>query len=206
MITREFVGNNKDEIIEEALETLKLPLNKVNIEVVEENKILFGKKKVIVKVSYSEEDAFGNRCLMFIKNLLEKMNIQAKIYLIEESDDLIMIEIESPESALIIGKRGQNLDALQTIVNSAMNKNSKKWTKIIIDSENYRSRKEKNLQYIAIKAMSEVRKTKKSILLDPMTPAERRIIHVALQDEEDIKTESIGEGLIKKVKIQYIGK
>lgn len=208
MITREFIGNNKDELIEEALDILKLTRDHVQIDVNEDSGAImpFSKKKVIVKISYDEEDAFGNRCLLFIKNLLEKMNVEAKIYLIEESDDIVVIEIESPESSLIIGKKGQHLEAIQTIVNSAMNKNAKKWTKVIIDSENYRSRRERNLQYIASKAVSEVRRTKKSILLEPMTPFERRIVHVALQDEEDIKTESIGEGLIKKIKIEYIKK
>lgn len=204
MTTREFTGTNKDEIIEKALDTLKLTKDKVQIECEDENGLIpFMKKKITVKVSFSDDDSFGNRCLMFIKNLLEKMNIEAKIYLIEETDEFIIIDIESPDSALIIGKKGQNLEAMQTLVNVVLNKNAQNWTKVIIDTENYRSRRERNLQHIASKALNEVRRTKRPIFLEPMTPFERRIIHVALQDESDIQTESIGDGIMKKIKINY---
>lgn len=205
MITREFSGKTKEEIIEMALDTLKLSEDQVKIEFKDESSLLpFSKKKVVAKVSFEDDLMFGNRSLMFVRDLLEKMNIEAKIYLIEESDEKIVIEIESPESAIIIGKRGKNLESLQTIVNVIMNRTSKVWTKILIDIGNYRSRREKNLESIAQKAASYVRKTKKTYVLEPMNPFERRIIHMTLKDYENIETQSEGEGLMKTIKVLYI--
>ena len=207
MITREFNGKSKEEVVAEALDVLKLTENEVNIEFQEENSLLpFLKKKVVAKISFEEEYLFGNRSLMLVRDLLEKMNIEAKIYLIEENDEKVVIEIESPDTGLIIGKQGQNLEAIQSIVNVIMNRKAKKWTKVIVDIEDYRNRRERNLNFIANKAASQVKKTKKPIVLEPMNPFERRIIHVALQDDELVNTESIGEGTYKKVKINYISK
>ncbi len=207
MITREFNGKSKEEVVAEALDVLKLSENEVKIEFEEENSLLpFLKKKVVAKVSFEEDKLFGNRSLMLVRDLLEKMNIEAKIYLIEENDEKVVIEIESPDTGLIIGKQGQNLEAIQSLINVIMNKKAKKWTKVIIDIENYRNRRERNLNFIANKAASQVKKTKKPIILEPMNPFERRIIHVALQDDELVNTESLGEGTYKKIKINYISK
>lgn len=206
MVTREFSGKTKEEAIEKGLDVLKLQEDEVeSIECHEENSFLpFMKKKVMIKITFDEDVMFGNRCLMFVRDLLEKMNIEAKIYLILENDEKVVIEIESPDTALIIGKKGQTLEAIQTIVNVTLNKNAKVWTKVIIDIENYRKRRERNLHYIANKTASQVKRTKKSIVLEPMNPFERRIIHVALQDDKNIETESLGEGILKKIKVMYV--
>ena len=205
MVTREFSGKTKEEILEEALDTLKLKEDQISIEYEDDGSLLpFMKKKVVAKISFDDELLFGNRSLMFIRDLLEKMNIEAKIYLIEENDEKVVIEIESPDTALIIGKQGQTLESIQTLANVVMNRSSKKWTKILIDIEDYRRRRERNLNYIANKVASQVKRTKRSVLLEPMNPFERRIIHLALQEDESINTESIGDGVYKKIKVSYI--
>jgi spoIIIJ-associated protein len=205
MITREFSGKTEEEVIAEALGTLKLKEDQVKIEFIDQKNGIFsfGKKNVLAQVSYSEELQFGNRCLMLVRDLLEKMNIEAKIYLLEETDEKIVIEIESPDSALIIGKKGKTLEAIQTLINVIMNKNANVWTKIIIDIGNYRSRQERYLNKIALHYANIVKKTKKSILLEPMNPFERRIVHMILKDEKYIDTQSEGEGTIKKIRILY---
>jgi len=204
MITREFSGKTEKEIIDSALDTLKLKEDQVVFDFENKGGIFsFGKKDLTAKVSFEDDLLFGNRCLMFVKELLEKMDIEAKIYLIEEDDEKIIIEIESPDSALIIGKQGKNLEAIQTIVNVALNRNSNIWTKVIIDIGNYRARKEKMLKKIALTAAMQVRKTKENVLLEPMNPFERRIIHMTLKEEKNIETESEGEGLVKRVKVFY---
>ena len=205
MVTREFSGKTKEEILEEALDTLKLKEDQITIEYEDDGSLLpFMKKKVVAKISFDDELLFGNRSLMFIRDLLEKMNIEAKIYLIEENDEKVVIEIESPDTALIIGKQGQTLESIQTLANVVMNRSSKKWTKILIDIEDYRRRRERNLNYIANKVASQVKRTKRSVLLEPMNPFERRIIHLALQEDESINTESIGDGVYKKIKVSYV--
>ncbi len=205
MISREFTGKTKEDVIEEALDLLKLTEDQVQIKFEEESSLMpFKKKKIVATISFDDEYLFGNRCLMFVRDLLEKMNIEAKIYLIEENDEKVVIEIESPDTGLIIGKQGQTLEALQSIVNVIMNKKAKNWTKVIIDIENYRNRRERNLNYIANKAANQVKKTKKPITLEPMNPFERRIIHLALQNDEQVDTESIGDGVLKKIIVNYI--
>jgi spoIIIJ-associated protein len=205
MIVREFSGNDEQEIIEEALDVLKLTKDQVNIDVEDDGSVLpFVKKKKTVKISFDDDLMFGNRA--FIKDLLEKMNIEAKIYLIEENDDKIVIEIESPDTALIIGKQGQTLEAVQTLVNVVMNRSYKKWTKVMIDIEDYRNRRERSLAYIANKAAGQVKKTKRSVVLEPMNPFERRIIHMTLQNDQFVTTESLGDGILKKVKVSFVEK
>ncbi|HOJ62814.1 MAG TPA: RNA-binding cell elongation regulator Jag/EloR [Spirochaetota bacterium] len=202
MIEREFTGKSEEEIIENVINTLKLKRDQFKIEFENKKGILsFGKKEIVAKVYFEDELLFGNRCLLFVKDLLERMNIEAKIYLIEEDDEKVIIEIESPDSALVIGKQGKNLEALQIIVNSVMNKDSNKWTKIVIDVGNYRLRREKILEKKAIDIANQVKKTKKSVLLEPMNPFERRIIHMTLKTDESIETVSEGDGLLKRVRV-----
>jgi len=202
MIEREFTGKSEEEIIENVINTLKLKRDQFKIEFENKKGILsFGKKEIVAKVYFEDELLFGNRCLLFVKDLLERMNIEAKIYLIEEDDEKVIIEIESPDSALVIGKQGKNLEALQIIVNSVMNKDSNKWTKIVIDVGNYRLRREKILEKKAIDIANQVKKTKKSVLLEPMNPFERRIIHMTLKIDESIETVSEGDGLLKRVRV-----
>lgn len=204
MITREFTGESEKEVIEIALDALKLKEDQVDIKTESKSGIFsFGKKEVVVRVSFDEEMAFGNRCLMLVKELLEKMNIEAKIYLLEEDDEKIVIEIESPDSALIIGKKGKNLEALQVIVNVIMNKDSKVWTKVMIDIGDYRKRREKALKKQAIQVARQVSKTKQPHLMEPMNPFERRIVHLELKSDANIDTISEGEGTIKRIRVFY---
>ncbi|MEE1291725.1 MAG: RNA-binding cell elongation regulator Jag/EloR [Spirochaetota bacterium] len=205
MIERDFTGKSEDEIISAALDLLKLKREQVEIKV--ENKGGFlglGKKEVTVKISYDDELSFANRSLMLVKELLERMDIEAKIYLMEEDDEKVLIDIEAKDdSAILIGKQGKTLEAIQTIVNVIMNKDYSVWTKIIIDTCGYRERRERNLKKIAQDAAKQVKRDKKSILLEPMNPFERRIIHMTLKNVEQIDTISEGEGTIKRVKVLY---
>lgn len=205
MISREFTGKTEDDAVEKALGTLKLKKEQIDIEVLNKNSgiLPFGKKDVTIKVSYEDDLDFGNRCLMLVKELLERMNIEAKIYLLEEDDDKIVIEIESPESAIIIGKKGKNLEAIQTIVNVIMNRDFDVWTKVMIDIGNYRNRREKSLKKYCIRIANQVKETQTEELLEPMNPFERRIIHIALKEMEGIETISEGEGTIKRIRIVY---
>ncbi|HOV14098.1 MAG TPA: RNA-binding cell elongation regulator Jag/EloR [Spirochaetota bacterium] len=203
MTTKEFSGKTEQEIIDLAVENLKLKQEDLEFEfeTKKDGIFPFSKKLLTAKVTFDEELQFGNRCLILVRDLLEKMNIEAKIYLIEDNDDKIVIEIESPDSAIIIGKQGKTLESIQTIVNVIMNKNAKEWTKIVIDIGDYRNRRERYLNKMAQNYASQVKKTRKPVLLEPMNPFERRIIHMALKNEKDIETQSEGEGTLKQIKI-----
>ncbi len=207
MTTREFYGQTEDEAIKKGLDILKLTKEQTKIKVgPKDEELQFGKKEkdnFVAEFTFEDEFQFGNRALMQVRDLLEKMNIEAKIYLIEEGDDKIVIEIESPDSAIIIGKQGKTLEALQTIINFIMNKDSDYWTKIVIDIGNYRERRESYLTKVANQSIAAVKRSKKSILLEPMNPFERRIIHLNVKKEENVDTISEGEGNIKRIKVFY---
>ncbi|MDH5682087.1 MAG: protein jag, partial [Spirochaetota bacterium] len=103
-----------------------------------------------------------------------------------------------------IGKKGKNLEAIQFLINMAFNKdkkNRKDWKKIILDVEGYWNRREETINNLALKAADFVRNTKKTRLLQAMNPFERRLVHLALQDLDDIGTRSEGEGTFKKVRV-----
>jgi spoIIIJ-associated protein len=115
------------------------------------------------------------------------------------------IDIDSRDSGILIGKRGQTLDALQTIVNVAAGRMKDVHVRIIVDSQNYRSRRERGLVRLAYQTADEVRQTRDSKLLEAMNPFERRLIHTTLSKERDIETSSEGEGLYKRVRVYYKG-
>lgn len=204
-ITREFIGENEDEVVKLALDTLKITKDQATMEFKKNKSGIFDHKKkdVVLEVTFDEDLLLGNRAMLFIRDILEKMNIDAKIYLLEENDENILIEIESESSSRLIGRNGKNLEALQTIVNVVMNRDAEKWTKVVIDIGNYRSKKEKRLQSLAIEAAKKVRKTQRPVLLEPMNPFERRIVHMTLKRERFIETVSEGEGTIKRVRVVY---
>jgi spoIIIJ-associated protein len=105
----------------------------------------------------------------------------------------------------LIGRKGKNLDALQLLANVVASRLDHGDIKIVLDSENYRSRREESLIRLAQKVGDQVKRSKKSQLLEPMNPFERRLIHTTLNDIAEISTKSEGEGLYKKVKVFYRG-
>jgi spoIIIJ-associated protein len=140
------------------------------------------------------------------KNTLEKIlsliPIEASVKS-EVSQGKIMMNIEGDASGVLIGRKGKTLDALEYLVNRIMNNTSEKKIKVIIDSENYRQRHIDSLTQLALKIGEKVKKQKKSLSTAPLNPHDRRIIHLALKNDEKLDTRSRGEGLMKKVVIIF---
>ena len=149
------------------------------------------------------EGDFEIKLLNFVEDLIEKMDYPGSAYVCYRNDNKIRIMIESEHSGILIGKKGKNLDAIQLLVNVYAGKLEEDPKRIIIDVEKYRERRESNLVKLALRTAEQVRRTKRSKLLEPMNPFERRIIHTALNDMEDIATKSDGEGLLKQVRVIY---
>ena len=149
------------------------------------------------------EGDFEIKLLNFVEDLIEKMDYPGSAYVCYRNDNKIRIMIESEHSGILIGKKGKNLDAIQLLVNVYAGKLMEEPPRIIIDVEKYRERRESNLVKLALRTAEQVRRTKRSKLLEPMNPFERRIIHTALNDMEDIATKSDGEGLLKQVRVIY---
>ena len=203
MKTLEMTGKTVNEALENALKNLNLTEDKVEYEVLDEGSKeflnLIGTKpaKILVKVKrdYKEE------ARLFLRNILNSMKVQAEIR-IREENDIIHINLTGPKMGIIIGYRGETLDALQYLTSLVVNKDHNlPYKKVVLDTENYRKKREETLIRVAEKTAYKVKKIRRPYKLEPMNPYERRIIHSALQDNEYVYTFSEGEEPHRRVVI-----
>lgn len=203
MKTLEMTGKTVNEALENALKSLNLTEDKVEYEVLDEGSKgflnLIGTKpaKILVKVKrdYKEE------VRLFLRNILNSMKVQAEIR-IREENDIIHINLTGPKMGIIIGYRGETLDALQYLTSLVVNKDHNlPYKKVVLDTENYRKKREETLIRVAEKTAYKVKKIRRPYKLEAMNPYERRIIHSALQDNEYVYTFSEGEEPHRRVVI-----
>ena len=133
-----------------------------------------------------------------LEGILQRISPEYRVN-VNETQEKIILSIEGDDSGLLIGKRGQNLDALQYILNKAINKIDNEHKTILIDSGEYRKRREEFLLGLAEKIRDKVKKTKKPVSLAHMNAHDRRIIHMVLQEDESLSTQSRGEGKHRKI-------
>jgi len=216
---REFEGKTEEEAIAKAMAELGLDENEFDVEVMEEaKKGLFTKGKVKIRIHVEEEGdepeeadyeadpEFEEKLCVFIETVVKKMGFGGRVSVSGREGTKLFLDLNSADANLLIGKHGKNLDALQVLVNVYAGNLSEDQTpvKVVLDSENYRNRREDHLVRLAIKTAQQVRRTRTSKLLEPMNPFERRLIHTALGDMDDIHTESEGDGLIKQVRVSFV--
>jgi len=127
-----------------------------------------------------------------LERLLGYMEMPARVS-VRDASDPIVLDVETDDGGLLIGRRGETLSALQYLVNVLIGKRTRRWTKVVIDVEHWRERREETLRALALRQADRVRQQQRPIALDPMPANERRIIHVTLQDMRDISTRSEGE-------------
>lgn len=219
---REFEGKNEQEAIAKAMEELQLVQDDIDIEVIDSGKrSLFKKGTVRIRVHIHEQgnatqaskveveeesgkriydDEFEEKIIDFLSTLLVKMGYPGSVEVQFKKAEKIGLNIVSQHSAILIGKKGKNLDAIQLLVNVFAGQ-LVSHVKVVVDSENYRLRHEEYLVRLAFKTAQIVKKSGKSQLLEPMNPFERRLVHTALNDIEGIETKSEGDGLFKQVRI-----
>ncbi|MFA5467717.1 MAG: RNA-binding cell elongation regulator Jag/EloR [Sphaerochaetaceae bacterium] len=201
---REFEGKNEQEAIAKAMEELQIELDEFDIEVLEGPKRgIFKKGNVKIRVRLEDEqesEEYEQDVLAFVSNLLDKMGYPSTVEVNYRRGGKLGIEIKSENSAIIIGKKGKNLDAIQLLANVYAGQR-RGGAKIVVDSENYRLRHEENLVKLAFRNAEQVKRSGRSRLLEPMNPFERRLVHTALNTMEGITTKSEGEGLYKRVRI-----
>jgi len=133
-----------------------------------------------------------------LEGILERMDLKYPVS-VQETEDAIRLDIQGDGGGLLIGKRGQNLDALQYIVNKAAYKAGNGKKVIIVDTETYRRRREESLVSLAERLGEKVRKTQKPLTVSHMNAHDRRIIHLALQNDAQLATKSRGEGEYRKI-------
>jgi spoIIIJ-associated protein len=141
----------------------------------------------------------------FVEILIERMGYPGKVSVLYREESKLGLKIESEYSSILIGKKGKNLDALQLLANMFAGRQGREDMRIILDSENYRLRREESLVRLAYTVADKVRENRNSILLEPMNPFDRRLIHTTLNDISDVETKSEGEGLYKQVRVYYRG-
>jgi len=190
-----------NEAISLALEELKVGREDVEVEIIEEgSKGIFGIGGRAARVRVILKEKYADRAKEFLLDVFDKMGIMAEIEA-SEQEDAIDINIKAEDSGIIIGRRGETLDALQYLTSLVVNKNSEVYKRVTLDIENYREKREETLLKLANKLAQKVLKSKRSITLEPMNPYERRIIHSALQGYRGVKTYSIGDEPNRKVVI-----
>jgi len=132
--------------------------------------------------------------------LLQRMNVEAEVNSSLKEGD-VCVDITGDKDGILIGRHGRTLEALQVIINRMVNKRTKEPVRIIVDIDGYRSRRADALARMAVRVGDHVKTTGKPMTLGPFNAHDRRIIHIALKDEPSLRTESIGEGLIKKISV-----
>lgn len=139
--------------------------------------------------------------LDFLKDITEKMGLQLNITA-KSGNESLYIDINGKDSGTVIGKRGQTLDAIQYLTSLVVNKDEDKYTRVVVDAENYREKREKTLEQLANRLADKVVRTNKSVRLEPMNPYERKVIHATLQSNPNVTTKSEGEEPYRRVIIE----
>ena len=153
----------------------------------------------------SAQNEFEQKMTGFVAGLIERMGYSGKVSVLFREEFKLGLKIDSEHSSIIIGKKGKNLDAIQLLANIYAGREGRESTRIILDSENYRIRREESLVRLAYTVADRVRESRTSILLEPMNPFDRRLIHTTLNDINDVETKSEGDGLYKQVRVSYRG-
>ena len=210
MSYKEFKGKTVEEAVTAASVEFGITSAELEYEVVEKGSTGFlglGAKPAIIKAKKAEKAMnIADKTKEHIANVLKAMDIEAEITIdYDETNGSMNIGLEGPEMGILIGKRGQTLDALQYLVSLFVNKESENYIRVKLDTENYRARRKDTLENLAKNIAFKVKRSRRSVTLEPMNPYERRIIHSALQNDKYVATRSEGEEPFRKV-VVYLKK
>lgn len=213
-------GKHVEDAIEKGLGELGTDRDSVTIEILDKGKtgvFGIGTKLAKVRLTLLQDDAVENAisdvdmssilnnaedfgASAFLDKVFEKMGVSAR-YETKLADNTMHIDISGDNMGIVIGRRGEVLDALQYLTTLVINKNRDEFVKVSLDSENYRAEREKTLVALANKLADKARRTNKNVYLEPMNAYERKIIHAALQDADGVYTYSVGEEPSRKIVI-----
>ena len=186
-------GQTVDEAVQSALAQLNTTKDRVEVSVIDEGKKgflgIFGSKLAIVSVKLAKDQIKETE--KFIIEVSRNMEVDVTLKTTVE-DNHVKFELSGDKIALLIGKRGQTLNALQYLVQLIINKDSKQFYRVTLDSEGYRGRRKETLEALALKMADKAKRLNKKVALEPMPPYERKIIHSMLQNRKDISTYSDG--------------
>lgn len=202
----EVEGKTVDEAIQKACEQLGLSPEQLEVEVLSDgsNKIfgIIGGTKVRIKATVKEHpsEPDAQKAQEVLENILQRFGFETSIEVLED-DDCVTLNIKGDGSGILIGRKGQTLDALQYVVNKIVHRSPNVTKQVIVDTEGYREKRKETLIDLA-KRLSEQAKTREGpVSTSPLNPFERRIIHLAIQDDDELTTQSTGEGIYRSVVI-----
>ena len=132
--------------------------------------------------------------------LLQRMGVETEVEGFLEEGELYL-EIKSGEEGILIGRHGRTLDSLQFLINRMVNKEQKEFIRVVLDINHYRKRRNDSLKKMAIRLGESVKRTNRGMTIGPFNAYDRRIIHITLQENPVLRTESSGEGEMKRIKI-----
>ena len=210
MSTIEVEAKTVDEAISQACEQLGKSQDQVDVEVLSgsSNKLfgIIGGNKVRIKATARDlpVDNAAQKAQEVLENILERFGAETSV-LTEEDSESITLNIKGDGSGILIGRKGQTLDAFQYVVNKIVHRMPDVTKQVIVDTEGYRQRRKETLIDLANR-LSEQAKTKgRPVSTSPLNPFERRIIHLAIQDDADLTTQSKGDGIYRSVVISLKG-
>ncbi len=217
---QEFKAKTVEEAVTAATVAMGITSDELDYEVIEKGSTGFlglGAKPAIIKARKKEEEVVKQAASTDTTGLVEKtkeyldslfkaMDIETEVTIdFDEENNNMDINLEGSEMGILIGKRGQTLDALQYLISLFVNKESEAYVRVKLDTENYRARRKDTLENLAKNIAFKVKRSRRSVTLEPMNPYERRIIHSALQNDKYVATRSEGEEPYRKV-VVYLKK
>ena len=193
--------NTTEEALETALKELGVSRDQVSVKVLHEpTKGILGLGAKLAKIRVTLKEDISSTPEAVLHEILSHMGLEAEI----ESQIIngsVHLTVSSDNPGILIGKHGQTLNAVEYLLNCILNRSSLVKKKVFVDAEGYRERREQMLTDLAYRAAAKVKQTHQEIVLDPMPPRDRRIIHVTLQSDEHIRTYSRGEGMMRRVAV-----
>ena len=226
---QKFKAKTVDEAVTAASVALGITSDELDYEVIEKGSSGFlgiGAKQAVIRARKKEEEAeevgtYGTtsekkssvsnaeivkKTDEYLAKLFKAMDIETEVTIdFDEENNNMDINLEGSEMGILIGKRGQTLDALQYLISLFVNKESEAYVRVKLDTENYRARRKDTLENLAKNIAFKVKRSRRSVTLEPMNPYERRIIHSALQNDKYVATRSEGEEPYRKV-VVYLKK
>jgi len=211
-------GKTIEEAISKACEEFKVSREDLDVEVLANGSSgflgLVGAKNAKIRATLKEKpeapvpevspsptpssEEVGETAKKILTDLLRLLEVEANIDLKEDADRILLI-IQGDGSGLLIGRKGQTLDALEYLVNKIVHRGAEDKKRIVVDTENYRSRREDSLVTLAHRLADKAKRLGRPVTISPMSAHDRRIIHLALQEDKSLHTWSTGTGLYRKV-------
>ena len=206
----EATGKNEDEAIASALAQLGRTRDEVSVEILERSKSGFlgiGAVPAKVRVIYEYAESCAEKAEAFLKGLLERLGSDAvpvvESGVDEKGEECLSVNLTGEKLGMLIGRRGETLDAIQHLTGYVVNRGQNKRIHISVDAEEYRAKREESLKSLAYKVAAKVVKFRKNMTLEPMNSYERHVIHTALQDYEEVSTYSTGSEPNRRVVVAY---